>query len=179
MNFSVAALNSITPDEPTHLVLQVGDRAVYPGHGVGEIIGIEEKEVLGCFQRFYILRICTNRMQIMVPMQNTIQVGLRRIISSKEANQVFSLLHSPLGQFESNNWNRRYRECMDKIKTGDIFAIAQVFRDFTLLQKKKSLSFGETRMLQKAKDLLLEELSLAKACSESEVEAQLEQIFSR
>ena len=157
---------------------KVGDKAVYPGQGVGEVMGIEHKEVAGQRQSFYVLRILENGMKIMIPMNKVGSVGLREIIGEKDVRRVYSILREKEVSVDSTTWNRRYREYMDKIKTGSVFEIAEVLRDLYLLKGDKDLSFGERKMLDTARSLLIKELSLAKECSEEDIESDLKKIFN-
>jgi CarD family transcriptional regulator len=157
---------------------KVGDKAVYPGQGVGEVMGIEHKEVAGQRQSFYVLRILDNGMKIMIPMNKVGSVGLREIIGEKEVRRVYNILKEKEVSVDSTTWNRRYREYMDKIKTGSVFEIAQVLRDLYLLRSDKDLSFGERKMLDHARSLLIKELAIAKECDEQDVEMDLKRIFN-
>lgn len=139
----------------------VGDDAVYPGHGVGKIVANETKEILGRKQTFYTIQIVENGMKIMVPQDNVDSVGLRPIISKEDAAKVMSILQEKTTKIDNQTWNRRYREYMEKIKTGSVFEIAEVLRDLFLLKVDKELSFGERKMLDTARGLLLKELKLA------------------
>jgi len=161
--------------EPT---FRVGDLAVYPAHGVAQIVGIETREISGNKQTFYILKILENGMKIMIPTRNAGAVGLRELIRADEVDEVFAILKSREVAVEGQTWNRRYREYMEKIKTGSVFEIAEVLRDLYLLKGDKDLSFGERKMLDTARALLIKELSLAKECTEDEIEADLRKIFS-
>lgn len=157
---------------------KVGDKAVYPGQGVGEVMGIEHKEVAGQRQSFYVLRILENGMKIMIPMNKVGSVGLREIIGEKDVRRVYGILREKEVSVDSTTWNRRYREYMDKIKTGSVFEIAEVLRDLYLLRSDKDLSFGERKMLDTARSLLIKELAIAKACDEQDVEDDLKKIFN-
>jgi CarD family transcriptional regulator len=154
-------------------MFKTGDKAVYPGQGVGEVLGIEHKEVAGQRQSFYVLRILENGMRIMIPINKVGSVGLREIISEDDVRQVYAIL-----KVDSTTWNRRYREYMEKIKTGSVFEIAEVLRDLYLLKGDKDLSFGERKMLDTARSLLIKELSLAKGVTEDEIEGDLKRIFN-
>ncbi|MCB1214496.1 MAG: CarD family transcriptional regulator [Deltaproteobacteria bacterium] len=158
---------------------QVGDKAVYPAHGVGEVKSIESKEILGMEQTFYVLQILDSGMKILVPTANVDSVGLREVISNKEAEGVYDVLSRTEMPSDSQTWNRRYREYMDKIKTGSVYEIAEVFRDLTLLKSKKELSFGERKMLDTAKSLLVKELAVCESREEDEVEDEIDGIFSQ
>jgi CarD family transcriptional regulator len=157
---------------------KVGDKAVYPGQGVGEVLGIEHKEVAGQRQSFYVLKILDNGMKIMIPINKVNQVGLREIIGDDAVKQVYSILREKDISVDSTTWNRRYREYMEKIKTGSVFEIAEVLRDLYLLKGDKDLSFGERKMLDTARSLLIKELSLAKDCDEADIEGDLKRIFN-
>ena len=140
---------------------QVGDNAVYPGYGVGQITAMETKEILGKKLVFYTIKILDTGMKIMIPEGNLESVGLRPIISQTEAGKVISILKQNNVKIDNQTWNRRYREYMEKIKTGSVYEIAEVLRDLYLLKVDKELSFGERTMLDKARTLLLNELTLA------------------
>jgi CarD family transcriptional regulator len=156
------------------LAFQIGDKAVYPAHGVAEITGIESHEVGGDKQTFYILRILDNGVKVMIP---TNANGLREIMSQKEVDAVFEVLREKEISVESTTWNRRYREYKDKIDSGDPKQIAEVLRDLYLLKNDKDLSFGERKMLDTAKSLLVKELSIARGLDEDDVEAEFVTIF--
>jgi len=155
-----------------------GDLAVYPAHGVGIIEKIESKEISGCRQDFYIIRILDNNMKIMVPTQNVDSVGLREIIGQKEVRKLYSILKKRDVIVDNQTWNRRYREYMDKIKTGSVFEVAEVYRDLLMLKEEKDLSFGERKMLDTARSLLVKEISLAKKVAEKQIENDLDKMFS-
>jgi len=157
---------------------RIGDKAVYPAHGVAEITGIESKEISGAKQTFYILRILENGMRIMVPMKNVAAVGLRAVVNKSEVKEVYDILKSREVSVEGQTWNRRYREYMEKIKTGSVFEIAEVLRDLSLLKHDKDLSFGERKMLDTAKSLLVKELAVAKSTKEEKIERELADIFT-
>jgi len=156
---------------------EIGDHAVYPGHGVGEVVGIERKEIMGSQQTFYLIRISETGMKIMVPMSNVRSVGLRRIISKQEAGEVLDILKKTDIKIDNQTWNRRYREYMEKIKTGSVFEIAEVLRDLFLLKVDKDLSFGERKMLDTARTLLIKELALATREHEESMEKEVREIF--
>ena len=155
----------------------VGDKAVYPAHGVGEVTGIEQRAINKQHKTFYVLRILDSGMKIMVPTDNASQVGLRQVISSEEADQVYDILRAPEVAVDTQPWNRRYREYMDMLKSGSPFKVAQVLRDLYRLKFDKDLSFGERRLLETARSLLVKELALAKACEESAIEQDIQDIF--
>ena len=155
-----------------------GDLAVYPAHGVGVIERIESQEISGCIQEFYVIRILENNMKIMVPTQNVDSVGLREIIQQKEVPKLYSILKKKDVIIDNQTWNRRYREYMDKIKTGSVFEVAEVYRDLLILKEEKDLSFGERKMLDTARSLLVKEISLAKKVAEKQIEKDLDKIFA-
>jgi CarD family transcriptional regulator len=154
---------------------KVGDKAVYPGHGVGEVVAIDTKEIMGSKQTFYSLHILETGMKIMVPATNMNK--MRPIISQDEAGQVISILKEKNVKIDNQTWNRRYREYMEKIKTGSVFEIAEVLRDLFLLKGDKDLSFGERKMLDTARSLLIKELALATKNEESFIETEVKEIF--
>lgn len=158
-------------------MFKVGDLAVYPAHGVGVIEKIETQEISGSCQDFYIMRILDNGMKIMIPTNNVKNVGLREIIPENEVPKLFSILKKRDVSIENQTWNRRYRDYMEKIKTGSVYEVAEVYRDLIMLKWEKELSFGERKMLDTAKNLLVKEISLAKNMDEEQVEKELESLF--
>lgn len=154
-----------------------GDMAVYPAHGVGEIQAVEMKKMAGLEQSFYVMKIIDTAMVVMIPCGSSAKVGLRAIVSSGEANKVFDILRRKDVEIAQQPWNQRYREYMEKIKSGSVFEIAGVLRDLFLLQHDKELSFGERKMVDTAKSLLVTELALARKIKEEEVSEQIEKIF--
>ncbi len=156
---------------------QVGDKAVYPGYGVAEITGIENREISGQQQKFYVLRVLGKEMTLMVPMSNADSVGLRNIIGDREIEEVYEVLRRRGEKISTATWNRRYREYMEKIRTGSLIEIATVLRDLCLLRSDKDLSYGERNMLENARALLVQELALAKNLGEDVVEREIEALF--
>jgi CarD family transcriptional regulator len=159
------------------LTFNIGDKAVYPAHGVGVIEGIETREIAGTKQTFYVLKIMENGMTIMVPTRNADNIGMREVISRDKIDQVFEILKEQDVHLDSQTWNRRYREYMGKIKTGSVFEVAKVLRDLSILKTEKSLSFGERKMFDIAKSLLVKELAVSLDVSEDEIETRLGNIF--
>lgn len=159
-------------------MFKIGDLAVYPAHGVGIIERIETQEISGCSQDFYVMRILENGMIIMIPTQNVNSVGLREIIGQNEVPKLYSILRKRDVTVDNQTWNRRYREYMDKIKTGSVFEVAEVYRDLLMLKVEKELSFGERKMLDTARNLLVKEISLAKKVEEEQIEKDLDRIFA-
>lgn len=156
---------------------KVGENAVYPGHGVGRILSIETKEILGNKQTFYSVQILETGMKIMIPRDNVKSVGLRPIISKEEASKVLGILKERDVKIDNQTWNRRYREYMEKIKTGSVYEIAEVLRDLFVLKVDKELSFGERKMLDTARTLLLKELTLATSEEDLFKEDEFKSIF--
>lgn len=156
---------------------KVGDKVVYPVHGVAEIVSIETREIGGQKAAFYMLNILENGMRMMVPTSNVEQVGMRDIVSSDEADRVFDVLKKREKMVESTTWNRRHREYMEKIQTGSLFEVAKVLRDLYVLKSDKELSFGERKMLDTARSLLVREISLSKGITHEEVEIKFKAIF--
>ena len=146
----------------------VGDKVVYPMHGAGVIDSIEEKEILGEKQSYYILKM-PGEVKVMVPISTAEQHGIRNIIDKSEAEKVFNVLEQDETEMEKN-WNKRYRENMEKMKSGNIYEIADVVRNLSFKQKEKGLSTGEKKMLHNAKQILVSELVLAEHASQDEVE---------
>lgn len=158
-------------------MFKVGDKAVYPAQGVAEVISIEEKDIAGTSQRFYVLRILDTDRKIMVPVSNAGAVGLRQVISEMEIREIFDILQERTVAFDNQTWNRRYRGFMDKIKTGSIYDVAEVLRDLYRLKTDKQLSFGERRMLDTARSLIVKEIAIARDQTEDQVRQEIEGIF--
>jgi CarD family transcriptional regulator len=157
---------------------QVGDLAVYPAHGVGMIEAVESRVVNGEKHDFYILKVLENNMVIMIPTRNVAQVGLRDVIDEAEIPKIYEVMQSKRdGLAESQTWNRRYREYMDKIKTGSLYDVAEVFRDLSLLKLTKDLSFGERKLYDTAQVLLVRELSTARDTDDKTIISELESFF--
>ena len=153
-------------------MFNIGDKIVYPMHGAGTIDAIEEKNILGEKQNYYIIKM-PGEVKVMVPTDKAEEVGVRSVIGKEEAAKVMSVL----GQNEtemSQNWNKRYRDNMDKMKSGDIYEVADVVRNLSFKQKEKGLSTGEKKMLNNAKQILVSELVLAEHASQEEVEQLVE-----
>jgi CarD family transcriptional regulator len=159
------------------MMFRIGDLAVYPAHGVGKIESIETRSIAGKNQDFYIVRILENDMKIMIPIRNASAVGLRGLINSTDIPKVFEILKTREISINGGTWNRRYRGYMEKIKTGSIYELAEVLRDLTVLKGDKELSFGERKMLDTARGLLLKELSIVREISEIELEEEIREIL--
>jgi len=152
--------------------------AVYPAQGVGRIEAIETREISGQKQDYYIMKILENNMTIMIPVNNVETVGVRDIINNEEVANVYAIMKKRDIPPDNQTWNRRYREYMDKIKTGSVYEVAEVLRDLYLLKVDKELSFGERKMLDTAQSLLLTELSIAKKTDENAIMSDIKAIFN-
>ena len=161
-----------------HSAFEVGDKAVYPVLGVAEVMALEKRDVGGAEVAVYILKILETGAKIMVPTANAAAVGLRGIIGSKEVKEVYAILRSRDVARDTQTWNRRYREYMEKIKTGSIFEIAEVLRDLCVLRRSKELSFGERRMLETTRSLLVREIALAKGTTDDKISAEIDSFFA-
>ena len=158
---------------------EVGDLAVYPAHGVGKIEAIESRVINGEKHDFYIMKIVENGMVIMIPTFNVQSVGLRDVISKKEIPKIIEVMKTKNDSgIDNQTWNRRYREYMDKIKTGSLYEVAEVFRDLSLLKLTKDLSFGERKLYDTAQSLLVKELSTAKNAKEEAIASEIESLFT-
>jgi len=157
---------------------RVGDLAVYPAHGVGRINSIETRVVNGEEHDFYMMRIIENEMTIMIPTWNVEQVGLRDVIDEKEIPKIYEVMKKrERSASETQTWNRRYREHMDKLKTGSLYDVAEVYRDLSLLKLTKDLSFGERKLYDTAQTLLVMELSTASKTDEKTIISEMEMLF--
>ena len=156
----------------------VGDKAVYPVHGVAEVVALENRDIGGNKTPVYILKILETGLKIIVPTINAGSVGLRDLINSKQVKEVYSILKSRDVPRDTQTWNRRYREYMEKIKTGSVFEIAEVMRDLCVLRTSKELSFGERKMLENARTLLVKELAIAKGVTEDKIGEEIDSIFT-
>ena len=144
----------------------IGDKILYPMHGAGIVETIEEKEILGELRQYYILRVSWGDMKMMIPVDTSYEIGVRYIISHDEIDAVVEVLQADTSEMPGN-WNRRYRENMEKLKTGDILQVAEVVRNLIRTERKKKLSAGEKKMLANARQILQSELVLAGDMDES------------
>jgi len=153
--------------------------AVYPAQGVGVIEAIEKKEIMGCTQLFYIMKILGNSMIIMIPTGGAESVGLRCVISEKEIPRVYEILRDRDVTIDKQTWNKRYKEYLEKINTGSVFEIAEVLRDLFILKydQEKELSFGERKMMDTARNLLVKEISVATHDEENKIEQDINALF--
>ncbi|MGF7058357.1 CarD family transcriptional regulator [Brassicibacter mesophilus] len=150
-------------------MFDIGDKIVYPMHGAGIIVAIEEKEILGKKRKYYIMKMPMGDMKVMVPIDSIEDIGIREVINNEEIEQVLAVLSDNKTKMPQN-WNRRYRANMDKIKSGDIYEIASVVRNLIIRDREKGLSTGERKMLNNAKQMLVSEIVLAKSIEQMEAE---------
>jgi CarD family transcriptional regulator len=158
-------------------MFQIGEVAVYPGHGVGKIESIEEKEFSGTKQSFYIIRILDTDMTIMIPIDGAKNAGLRCVIESCDVTKVYEILKDKNIVHDNSPWNRRYKEYMERIKSGSIYEVATVLKELYNLRYWKELSFGEKKMFEIARGLITKELSIALEKEEMNIEREIEKIF--
>ncbi len=157
---------------------EVGDKVVYPHHGAGKVVMKEVKEVLGQQREYLTIEILYNEMTVMVPTENADQAGLRRVIGDKEVKEVLDVLRDA-GTQMPKNWNRRFKHNRDKIKTGDIYELAEVVRNLAIREQDKGLSTGEKQMYTRAKKILASEMMYALEKSEDDAEAYLDDLLQR
>ncbi|MHB8157847.1 MAG: CarD family transcriptional regulator [Desulfocucumaceae bacterium] len=156
---------------------KIGDRVVYPMHGAGVIESIEEKEILGEKRQYYILKLPVGDMKVMIPISNCREIGLREIIDSDGVERVMGILKEQSSNM-STNWNRRYRANLEKIKSGNIYEVAEVVRNLVNRDKEKGLSSGERKMLENARQILLSELVLATELEEDGAQSLIDSAFA-
>lgn len=157
---------------------EIGDKVVYPNHGVGIVEKISNRLVSGRFERFYLLRICANDILVMVPTANAADVGLRKIIERKDVGQLLSFLGSNQF-FAQKDWKERFKENSEKMRSGSIVPVAEVFKNLVYLSRVKPLSFREKRMLDRARFLLISELSTVMSLAELEIEERIERAVTK
>jgi len=150
-------------------MFSIGDKIVYPMHGAGVIESIEEKEILGEKKRYYVMKMPVGDMKVMIPINNVDGIGIRDVIDKNDADKVFESLKKRCDE-QTSNWNKRYRENMSKIKSGNIFEVAEVVKSLLTRERHKGLSTGERKMLNSAKQILISELVLAKNMNPVDVE---------
>jgi len=156
------------------LVLHIGECAVYPSRGLVEVTSIEPREIAGQRQDFYVLKVLTGDAPLMVPTAGAERVGLRAVASRADSEEVFDVLRSDEVAVAPGPWNRRFREYTELVNSGCLTQVAQVFRDLLRMQPGRELSFGERRLLEQSKQLLVSELALARECTPEVVEADME-----
>ena len=152
---------------------EVGEIVVYPAHGVARVEAIEEREISGHKASFLILKVLDSEMTVMVPLSNAGNVGIRELVDDKAIDKIIGIISQTEVQIDTQTWNRRYREYMDKIKSGSPYEIAEVLRDLGIIKRGKELSFGERKMYDTAKNLLVNEISIAKGKKKSDIEKMI------
>ena len=155
----------------------VGDKAVYPKHGVGIIRDITEMQLEGTSYKCYVLKILDNGMDVMVPVDNADAKGMREVIPPDAVDRVYEVLRDRSSPTDKQTWNRRYREYSAKIQTGDPLEVAAVLRDLALLKSEKQLSFGERKMYDEAHSLIVQELAVARDTDEGTIKREIDGIF--
>ncbi len=141
-------------------MFNLGDKVVYPMHGAGVIETVEQKEILGEIKSYYVLKMPVGEMKLMIPVDNVNNIGLRNVIDEEAVESVYDILRQS-AVLNDSNWNKRFRDNMIKMKTGDIFEVAQVVRDLTYRDRERGLSTGEKKMLVSAKQMLISEIALS------------------
>jgi CarD family transcriptional regulator len=171
-------LNNLPTQNGGHVTFQIGDKVIYPNHGLGVIERIEEKTILGTTCGFYSLRIAANETTVLVPVANADSVGLRRAIDDGEVERLFRLLGD--GKIDSQqNWKGRFKDNSDRMRSGSIYDVAEVLKSLTFLSKSKSLSFREKRMLDRARFLIISEVSEVVSENNTSVETRLDRALDR
>jgi CarD family transcriptional regulator len=158
-------------------MFEIGSYVVCPGHGVGQVTNIEVKQLGDEEQSFYVIKVITNGMTVMVPSGN--KSGIRELISVNEISEVFTLLQNHQVKVDNSTWNRRHREYMQKVKTGSLLEIADVLRSLFLLKTTKKLSFGERKMLDQCKELIVKEIAISTGGIEKEIDVRIDSIFEQ
>jgi CarD family transcriptional regulator len=161
-----------TPETLPFIEFEIGDNVVYPHHGAGKVLRKEEKEVLGDRREYLTIKILHNDMTVMVPTENAAIAGLRRVIDEETVKKVLAVLQDECSEMPKN-WNRRFKHNRDKIKTGDIYELAEVVRNLAIREAEKGLSTGEKQMFTRAKRILASELMYALDMDEVEVEEHM------
>lgn len=157
-------------------MFDIGDKVVYPMHGAGVIESIEEQEILGEKQKYYVMRLPVGDMKVMVPMKNVKTIGLRGVVDENTVQEVLNRMRLQK-ESDTTNWNRRYRANLDKMRSGDIYEVADVVRSLMLRDEEKGLSTGERKMLDNAKQILISELVLVKNMKEEQVFELIDDIY--
>ena len=156
---------------------EVGDKVVYPGHGVGQIETIEAKSIAGTEQQFFAITIIESGMKVLVPVAQAPSIGLRRVVDRKAVDEVYAILKRRDIRIDTQTWNRRFREYSLKLKTGSVFEIAEVMRDLSVLSSDKELSFGEKKMFDTAENLLVAEVAIVKARPADKIKAEFKALM--
>src|SRR6201985_2727953 len=162
--------------EVENIDFEIGDHVVYPHHGAGQVVKKEEKNILGEVREYLTIKILHNDMTVMVPCANAGKAGLRRVIDEDTVKKVLAVLAADVSEMPKN-WNRRFKHNRDKIKTGDIYELAEVVRNLAIRESEKGLSTGEKQMFTRAKKILASELMYALAMNEQQVEEHLHMVL--
>jgi len=157
---------------------KVGDKVVYPHHGAGKVLKKEKKEMIGEVREYLTIKILHNDMTVMVPSDSAGRAGLRRVIGEPEVERVLAVLRDDMSQMPKN-WNRRFKHNRDKMKTGDIFELAEVVRNLAIRDFQKGLSTGEKQMFTRAKKILASELMYALDMEEKDAEDYLDDLLEQ
>lgn len=154
------------------MLFQVGDKIVHPMHGAGIVESIVQKKVNGVMREYYVLKLPVRAMLVMIPTENSEEIGVRPIVGREQADQVINAIPS-IEVNMTQNWNRRYRENMERLKSGNLFEVARVVKGLMLRDSDRGLSNGERKMLHSAKEILISEIVLSQSCSYEDVEARI------
>jgi len=160
-----------------HIEFEIGDNVVYPHHGAGKVLRKENKDILGESREYLTIKILHNDMTVMVPTENAALAGLRRVIDEETVKKVLAVLQDECSEMPKN-WNRRFKHNRDKIKTGDIYELAEVVRNLAVREHEKGLSTGEKQMFTRTKKILASELMYALEMGEEEVEVHLDELLT-
>jgi len=170
-------LNDLETEPLPHVEFEIGDNVVYPHHGAGKVIRKEQKDVLGERRDYLTIKILHNEMTVMVPTENAALAGLRRVIDDETVKKVQAVLQDECSEMPKN-WNRRFKHNRDKIKTGDIYELAEVVRNLAVRESQKGLSTGEKQMFTRTKKILASELMYALDKDEEEAENYLDELLA-
>jgi CarD family transcriptional regulator len=176
---TAAPAAAVPAPAPTTGTFKVGDHAVYPARGVAEIVSIDEKDIAGKRQSFYVLRLLDTDHKIMVPVANAANIGLRKPISEGDIRRIFQILKVKDVPIDTQTWNRRQRAFVEKLSTGSVFEVAEVMRDLERVKDvKDALSFSERQMLERARQLLIKEIAVSRNKTDDAVRAQIDALFA-
>ena len=156
-------------------MFEIGSYVVCPGHGVGQVLNLEIKQLEDEERAFYIVKVISNGMTVMVPKDK--KDGLRELVTNNEINEVFTLLSDHDVKVDNSTWNRRHRDYLAKVKTGSLTEIADVLRSLFLLKNVKKLSFGERKMMDQCKDLIIKEIAISTGKAENSIVTEIESCF--
>ncbi|MFN4131688.1 MAG: CarD family transcriptional regulator [Caldimicrobium sp.] len=159
-------------------MFRVGDVVVYPGYGLGKILSIDEKNIEGKKFTAYVFKPLERDTEVYIPLDSVSKIGLRPIISKEKVKDIYSILTDKEVKITNGNWNKRYKEYTEKLKSGDIYVLANLVKELYELSKRKNLSFGERKIFEKAKELLVLELSFCENCTPTEVEGKLMELLN-